>query len=489
MALQVVVISATNVPNPETFGKSDPYATVEFQGLKKKTEVKKGELNPQWNETFDFDLSGNPLTGSDELILTVWDWERVGRNRQLGTSKVSLKDFAGGRGGAVSRHLDVNLTDASQRPLGATVKLKVTYNPPAGKGPKAASGGATVVDAADDDEEEEEEEVEDEPEGPPQLDAQGQPVPPKKKRKLKKRKHRKLSSKPQDFQVRVKVIQARQLQGGNIQPVARVTVYNQTKQTRVKKSTNSPIFNEAFFFNFHASPAELMDEMCEFQVFNSRTLRSDALIGSFKCDVGLVFDAPGHALLNKWLLLSDPDDTMAGAKGYLKVSVVVLGPGDEAPSMKSTESSEDEDIESNLLRPAGVQLRPATFTLRVYRAEDIPRMDSAFLEGVKKVFGFGDQQKELVDPYFVFTFAGKEAKSKIAYTCDHPEWNQQLHLGLQFPSMCERLKFSIKDWDRINEDDAICTGFLPLNAVAAPGEQGLFVICISARPHSCPVPA
>lgn len=28
---------------------------------------------------------------------------------------------------------------------------------------------------------------------------------------------------------------------------------------------------------------------------------------------------------------------------------------------------------SNLLRPAGVQLQPATFTLKLYRAEDIPR--------------------------------------------------------------------------------------------------------------------
>ena len=32
MSLQVHVISATDVPNPEKFGKCDPYAAVEFQG-------------------------------------------------------------------------------------------------------------------------------------------------------------------------------------------------------------------------------------------------------------------------------------------------------------------------------------------------------------------------------------------------------------------------------------------------------------------------
>nr|KAG5693813.1 hypothetical protein BaRGS_004421 [Batillaria attramentaria] len=421
-------------------------------------------------QTFEFDLTGRTLSSSDELIVTVWDWERVGRNRQLGTAKVSLQEFAAARK-PHSKTIDVNLVDSSQRPLGAVVNLKVNYTPPAGQAGGAASEAQGVVVDTEDDEDEEAEE--DEPDGPPQLDAQGQPIPrKKKKKKIKRRRNRKLSSKPVDFQVRVKVVQARQLQGANIQPVARITVWNQTKQTRVKKSTNSPYFNEIFFFNFHTAPAELMDELAEFQIFNSKTLRSDSLIGSFKCDLGLVYDEPQHALLNKWLLLSDPEDTMAGAKGYLKVSVVILGPGDEAPSMKVTETSEDEDIESNLLRPAGVQLRPATFTLRVYRAEDIPRMDSAFLEGVKKVFGFGEEQKELVDPYFLFSFAGREVKSKIAYSCDHPEWNQSLHLGLQFPSMCERLKFCIKDWDRINEDDTISTGYLPLTTVAAPGEQG-----------------
>ena len=80
----------------------------------------------------------------------------------------------------------------------------------------------------------------------------------------------------------MKVIEGRQIQGSNIQPVCKVSCYNQVKQTRVKKSTNSPFWNETFFFNFHASPAELFDELLEFAVYNSKKLRSDALIGSFK---------------------------------------------------------------------------------------------------------------------------------------------------------------------------------------------------------------
>ncbi|XP_070210966.1 myoferlin-like isoform X3 [Littorina saxatilis] len=467
MSLKVVVASATDVPNPETFGKCDPYATIEFKGQKKKTEVVKSELNPEWNQEFEFDLS-RALSGTDELVASVWDWERVGRNRLLGTARVYLAQFTGG--GGQTKTLEVNLVDGNQRPLQAVLKLTITYNPPAG----ASSGVAgTVVETESTGGESEE--GEDSQDGPPQLDASGKPMPRragKKKNKSSRRKGRKnLSDKVQDFQVRVKVIQARQLQGANIHPVGRVTVYNQTQQTRIQKSTNAPYWNQSFFFNFHASPSELFDEIIEFQVFNSRRLRSDSLIGSFKCDIGLVYDEQKHALLNKWLLLGDPEDTMAGAKGYLKISAVIIGPGDEAPSMKVTDHLDDEDIESNLLRPAGVQLRPAMFALKVYRAEDIPRMDSKFLEGVKKVFGVGDDQKELVDPYFIFSFAGKEIKSKIMYCSDHPEWNQALRLGLQFPSMCERIRFTIKDWDRLTEDDSIGTFFLSLSLISAAGDN------------------
>lgn len=35
--------------------------------------------------------------------------------------------------------------------------------------------------------------------------------------------------------------------------------------------------------------------------------------------------------MRKWLLLNDPEDTSSGAKGYLKVSMFVLGTGDEPP--------------------------------------------------------------------------------------------------------------------------------------------------------------
>jgi hypothetical protein len=43
------------------------------------------------------------------------------------------------------------------------------------------------------------------------------------------------------------------------------------------------------------------------------------------------------------------------------------------------------------------------------------------MQGVKKVFGIGEEQKELVDPYFVFSFAGKEVGIQSGFTVNVQE--------------------------------------------------------------------
>ena len=74
-------------------------------------------------------------------------------------------------------------------------------------------------------------------------------------------------------------------------------------------------------------------------------------------------------------------------------------------------------------------LRPATFVMKCYRAEDIPRsikqislilsifylnkyliisVDSNVLEVIKSFFSSSENKKELVDPYVTFSFAGKK---------------------------------------------------------------------------------
>ncbi|NXT74052.1 MYOF protein, partial [Zapornia atra] len=122
-------------------------------------------------------------------------------------------------------------------------------------------------------------------------------------------------------QIRVRVIEGRQLPGNNIKPVVKVHVCGQTHRTRIKRG-NNPYFDEIFFYNVHMTPLELLDETVSFRVYDSYSLRADCLMGEFKVS---------HAVMRKWLLLSDPEDSNSGPKGYMKVSMFVLGTGDEPP--------------------------------------------------------------------------------------------------------------------------------------------------------------
>ncbi|XP_039996404.1 LOW QUALITY PROTEIN: dysferlin [Xiphias gladius] len=492
---------------------SDPLASVTFRGSKKKTKVIKNNPNPVWNEGFEWDLKGIPLDSGAELHCVVKDHEKMGRNRFLGECRLALRDVLNSPSLAAS--FTISLLDTKRNNTGATLTLQVSYIPPPGSAPivhppsqpeafpqnnpNMELDNATVISTDTLGEEDTEsmvmlEPTDDQgpddgrsmvivgPQGPPGRESPTNQTPKRtppayntqgglrKRRRGASSQPKPLPNKPQDLQVRVRVIEGRQLPGININPVVKVTVGGQTKRTRIRKG-NNPVFDETFFLNFFETPSDLFDEPIFITVCDSRSLRTDAVIGEFKLDVGTVYNEHRHCFLRKWLLLSDPDDLSAGVKGYLKVSLFVLAAGDEPPADKRECVEDKEDIEGNLLRPAGLSLRGATFTLRIFRAEDLPQMDDAFMDGMRQILGFDSHRKNLVDPMVEIHFAGKTICSKILEKNANPQWNQSLAMPIRFPSMCERMRIRILDWDRASHNDVIGTTHLCMSKISAPGGE------------------
>uniref|UniRef100_H2Z7I3 C2 domain-containing protein n=1 Tax=Ciona savignyi TaxID=51511 RepID=H2Z7I3_CIOSA len=286
----------------------------------------------------------------------------------------------------------------------------------------------------------------------------------------------KLSEKLEDFQIRLKVVCGRQLTGSNIKPVVQVKMGKvKMKITKIRKGS-SPVWNELLMYNFHESLKELYDYVVEFTVNNSRKLRSDSLIGSFKLDVGSIYDQPGKYLL-KWLLLTDPDDASNSPKGYLKITVCVLGAGDQPPDESAAKDENEDDVEGNLLTPAGATLHSANFALSLFSAEDLPQSIIAF-KSMKQKIGLGgdeDVSKTSVDAYLTFKFAGKKRVTEVIKETNEPVWNERLNLPLKFPSMCDSIKLTLKDWDRVGCDDPIGSVTIPLSHISSTGEAVKFV--------------
>ncbi|KAM6186057.1 myoferlin isoform 2-T2 [Rhynchocyon petersi] len=469
--LRVIVESASNIPKTK-FGKPDPIVSVLFKDEKKKTKKVDNELNPVWNEIVEFDLRGVPLDISSSLGIIVKDFETIGQNKLIGTATVALKDLIGDQSRSLPYKLTPLLNEKGQE-TGATIDLVIGYEPPSAPHPNDPSG--TTMPAIGGEEEDnggDEDKLDGIIRTPGPRAPAGAGSEALLARRLTKGKNswRMLSNKPQDFQIRVRVIEGRQLSGNNIKPVVKVHICGQTHRTRIKRG-NNPFFDELFFYNIHMTPSELMDEIISIRVYNSHSLRADCLMGEFKIDVGFVYDEPGHAIMRKWLLLNDPEDTSSGAKGYMKVSMFVLGTGDEPPPERQDRDNDSDDVESNLLLPAGIALRWVTFLLKIYRAEDIPQMDDAFSQTVKEIFGGNADKKNLVDPFVEVSFAGKKVCTNIIEKNANPEWNQVVNLQIKFPSVCEKIKLTVFDWDRLTKNDVVGTTYLYLSKIAASGGE------------------
>uniref|UniRef100_A0A8D0G474 Dysferlin n=1 Tax=Strix occidentalis caurina TaxID=311401 RepID=A0A8D0G474_STROC len=497
----------------------------------KRTKVIKNNVNPVWNEGFEWDLKGAPLDPGAELTVVVKDHETVGRNRFLGEARVPLRDVLSSPSLAASYNLP--LLDTKKQSTGAFLILQVSYIPPPGAAPlfpppappepvPAASEPDTVTgnqkssraapgetcplvasrlshpdpspygptapsptlphppspfspraETAGEEETEDQPATGDVPSPDPEVsfkpDSWDVPKVPFNPPCAYLETPRRvpwdvlLQSSPAKANWRMLLIGVHQLHSVRSCPGGRL---GQTAALHPH-----PSFLQTFFFNVFESPAELFDAPIFITVVDSRSFRTDSVIGEFR-QMGLSLFSPlEHAFLRKWLLLSDPEDFSAGAKGYLKVSLFVLGPGDEAPLEKKEVSEDKEDIEGNLLRPTGVTLRGAHFCLKIFKAEDLPQMDDAVMDNVRQIFGFESNKKNLVDPFVEVSFAGKTLYSRILEKNANPQWNQRLTLPAMFPSMCEKMRIRVTDWDRLTHNDIIGTAYLCMSKISAPGGE------------------
>ncbi|XP_059837739.1 otoferlin isoform X4 [Hypanus sabinus] len=280
------------------------------------------------------------------------------------------------------------------------------------------------------------------------------------------------AGRPQDYQVSITIIEARQLVGLNMDPVVCVEIGDEKKYTSMKESTNSPYYNEYFVFDFHVSPDVMFDKIVKLSVIHSKNLlRSGTLVGVFKLDVGTIYSQPEHQFYHKWAILCDPGDITAGVKGYVKCDIAVVGKGDNIKTPHKSNETDEDDIEGNLLLPEGVpsERQWARYYVKVYKAEGLPKMNTSIMANMKKAL-IGEN-KDLVDPFVLVSFAGQKGKTTVQKNTYEPTWNEQIIFTEMFPPLCTRIKIQIRDSDKVNEV-AIGSHFVDLRKIANDGDKG-----------------
>ncbi|NXS59256.1 FR1L4 protein, partial [Brachypteracias leptosomus] len=276
---------------------------------------------------------------------------------------------------------------------------------------------------------------------------------------------------PQSFQVGINIIEAQKLVGVNINPFVVVKVGEEKRHTATQKSTNCPFYNEFFLFEFHEPRDILFHRLIEISVFHSKKIPFlGTCIGTFKMDIVTVYSQPDHRFFHKWAVISDPTDTRAGVKGFVKCNISVTARGDVVGSLPTSSSSRDENIERNLLLPKRVPAeRPwARVCIKLYRAEGLPSMSAGIMGGFSKIIG---EKKVFIDPYVQVSFCGQQGETSVETNTTEPEWNEQISFIEMFPPLARKIKVQVLDDANVG-DVAIATHYIDLQQISDPGRNG-----------------
>ncbi|NXO21230.1 FR1L4 protein, partial [Cisticola juncidis] len=276
---------------------------------------------------------------------------------------------------------------------------------------------------------------------------------------------------PQSFQVGINVIEAQKLVGVNINPFVVVKVGEEKRHTATQKSTNCPFYNEYFLFDFYEPREILFHKLIEISVFHSKKIPFlGTCIGTFKMDVETVYSQPDHRFFQKWAVISDPTDTRAGVKGFVKCNISVSARGDIVGFLPTYSRNQDEDIERNLLLPKRVPAeRPwARVCIKLYRAEGLPSMTAGIMGGISKIIG---ERKVFIDPYLQVSFCGQQGETSVETNTTEPEWNEQISFIEMFPPLSRKIKVQVLD-DANVSDVAIATHYIDLQEISDPDRNG-----------------
>ncbi|GAB2292186.1 Synaptotagmin-2 [Dionaea muscipula] len=129
--LHVKVLRAMKLRKKDLMGGADPYVKLKLADDKlpsKKTKVKHGNLNPEWNEEFSIVVKDPE---SQALEVRVFDWEQMGKHEEMGINVVPVKELTPDEQKVLTLDLLKSLDpgDARNEKSRGQLELEVTYKP------------------------------------------------------------------------------------------------------------------------------------------------------------------------------------------------------------------------------------------------------------------------------------------------------------------------------------------------------------------------
>ncbi|XP_066908146.1 otoferlin isoform X2 [Halyomorpha halys] len=249
------------------------------------------------------------------------------------------------------------------------------------------------------------------------------------------------------YKINVGVLEANQVSWVNLQTRVQVKFGKERKFGRVKESSERPYYNENFVFHYEGTLEGMMDMILFISVLQYKTgLRRDKLLGNSRLDLGAIWTQPGHAIAEKWIVLTHPSDPVGEIRGYLNCEISIFPGGEITPY---TEKERSDTSEMFLTESLGGGRLKARYIFGVHKGENI-----SITKNNTRVF------------IRVF-FAGLSGETTKRKDTEFPLWQEEIVFTELFPPMYNRFRIDVHIGKK-----TIVSKYLNLSSISDPTVNG-----------------
>lgn len=157
-----------------------------------------------------------------------------------------------------------------------------------------------------------------------------------------------------------------------------------------QKNSSDVFINSTAVFEFALTAPRPQDQLemgtLTVEVWDENLLQDD-LLGSWTTDFAEVWNRRDHQLFRKWVGLIDVTGTNPGARGYVKLTAMLIPPGAVPPVNDAAAVAAADRAGFAPLMPPAAAITPYELIVELHRAEDLPEMDSGVAGGKCDAYG------------------------------------------------------------------------------------------------------
>ena len=191
-------------------------------------------------------------------------------------------------------------------------------------------------------------------------------------------------------------------EGATVDPIVEINCLGERKFTAAQDDIDAggiANWNEHIFFEPKNCEKERLEKgKIEIKLMDKGFFK-DALIGYYEFDLSWLYSREDHALMHKWIIMSNPEsDEFGEVTGYLKISITIAGEGDEQVPIVDDPNPDEDDV----LQPPQIQPEFYQIKIRMFQAQKIVPLDLAIFGG-----------KGNIDAYVRLDHKGTKMKTKV----------------------------------------------------------------------------